>query len=81
MSTKYVNVFVIGAGASVDYGLPVWAALRELLIENIKKNGLSEFPPGVTNRFLNELEQIGPGKKYQTVDEVIRFCCHFNVSR
>ena len=71
MSTKYVNVFVLGAGASVDYGLPVWAQLRELLIEDIKKNGLSEFPPGVANRFLNELEQIGPGKKYETVDEVI----------
>ena len=71
MSTKYVNVFVLGAGASVDYGLPVWRDLRELLIEDIKKNGLSGFSIGASNRFLNELEQIGPGNKYETVDEVI----------
>ena len=71
MSTKYVNVFVLGAGASVDYELPVWDELRELLIEDIKKNGLSGFSPGASNRVLNELEQIGPGKKYATVDEVI----------
>ena len=71
MSTKYFNVFVLGAGASVDYGLPVWCELWELLIEDIKKNGLSGISAGASNRFLNELEQIGPGKKYETVDEVI----------
>ena len=71
MSTKYVNVFVLGAGASVDYGLPVWRELRELLIEDIKKNGLSGFAPGASNRFLDELEQIGPGKTFETVDEMI----------
>ena len=71
MSTKYVNVFVLGAGASVDYGLPVWCELWELLIEDIKKNGLSGISAGASNRFLNELEEIGTGKKYATVDEMI----------
>ena len=71
MSTKYVNVFVLGAGASVDYGLPVWAELKELLTKHFRENRVSTISTEKSNRYLEELEEIGPGKKYATVDEMI----------
>ena len=71
MSTKYVNVFVLGAGASVDYGLPVWAELKELLTEHFRENRANTISTEKSNRYLEELEEIGPGKKYATVDEMI----------
>ena len=71
MNNKYINIFVLGAGASVDYGLPVWSELRELLIEYLNKNTASIISPDVSNRFLEELKEIGTGKKYATVDEMI----------
>ena len=71
MNNKYINIFVLGAGASVDYGLPVWSELRELLIEYLNKNTASIISPDVSNRFLHELQQIGTDKKYATVDEMI----------
>ena len=71
MNNKYINIFVLGAGASVDYGLPVWVELRELLIEYLNKNTASIISPDVSNRFLHELQQIGTDKKYATVDEII----------
>ena len=71
MSTKYVNIFVLGAGASVDYGLPVWAELKELLTEHFRENRASTISPEKSNRYLEELEEIGTGKKYATVDEMI----------
>ena len=71
MSKKTVNIFVLGAGASVDYGLPVWDELKDLLIEEILNNGEVVISPDVTNRLRHELEDIGPGRKYETVDEMI----------
>lgn len=71
MNAKYVNMFVLGAGASVDYGLPVWADLRDMLIEEIETNEKTIISSDVTTRFLNELKEIGPGKKYTTVDDMI----------
>ena len=71
MSTKYFNVFVLGAGASVEYGLPLWCELSELFVEEIKKNRASVVSPDLSYRFLEELEEIGTGKKYSSVDEMI----------
>ncbi len=71
MTKRYVNVFVLGAGASVDYGLPVWDKLKELLIEEITINGAVVISSDVTNRLLRKLEDIGPGRTYETVDEMI----------
>ncbi len=71
MTKKCVNIFVLGAGASVDYGLPVWDQLKDLLIKEITINGAVVISSDVTNRLQHELEEIGPGKKYETVDEMI----------
>ena len=70
MNTKYVNVFVLGAGASVDYGLPVWCELSDLLIHHIEENKAT-ISSADMSIFLGELGQIGTCKKYRTVDELI----------
>ena len=70
MSKKFVNVFVLGAGASVDYGLPIWCELSELLIRHIEENK-AQIPAADVSILLRELGQIGTGKKYTTVDQMI----------
>lgn len=70
MNTNFMNIFVLGAGASVDYGLPVWSELGDLLIQNIEENKATILSADVSN-LVGELGQIGKGKKYRTVDEMI----------
>ena len=62
MATKRVNIFVLGAGASVDYGLPVWDRLKDLLIEELSSGGAVVISRDGTNRLLCELEEIGPAE-------------------
>ncbi len=71
MNTKCVNVFVLGAGASVDYGLPVWCELRSMLIKYLNDNMECLGSYKNTNSFIEELPAVGPCKKYPTVDNLI----------
>ncbi len=71
MTAKCVNIFVLGAGASVDYGLPVWNKLREQLMEYLNANRECLGSPAITNHFIEDLKEIGEDKKYRTVDELI----------
>ena len=71
MNTNYMNIFVLGAGASVDYRLPVWSELKELLTEHFKEDRGGTISPEKSNRYLEELEEIGPSRRYATVDEMI----------
>ena len=71
MSTKFANIFVLGAGASVDYGLPIWCELSDLLIQQVTEIEARKFSLDIWNRLVGELEEIGSGKKYSTVDEMI----------
>lgn len=63
------KIFILGAGASVDYGLPVWNNLSSLI-----KNYLNS-EEGKSNQFNKEilewLDLIGEDKKYKTLDECI----------
>lgn len=63
------KIFILGAGASVDYGLPVWSDLA-LLIKNYL-----ESEKGRSNQYKKEilewLDLIGEDKKYKTLDECI----------
>lgn len=63
------KIFILGAGASVDYGLPVWANLS-FLIQNYLSSEEEK-----NNKFNKEifewLDLIGENKKYKTLDECI----------
>ena len=69
-TTRRLNIFVLGAGASADYGLPMWAELRDLLIAHIGGRR-SETSSDISATLLAGLFQVGENKKYETIDKMI----------
>lgn len=69
LGKEKTKIFILGAGASIDYGLPVWSDLASLI-----KNYL-ESEKGKDNQYKKEilewLDLIGEDKKYKTLDECI----------
>ncbi len=63
------NVFILGAGASVDYGLPVWRELSLLIKKQIENGVENQYKHG--NDILSWMDKVGPEKEYFTVDECI----------
>lgn len=64
------NIFFLGAGASVEYGLPTWNDLTE----KIKGELLSDRGDRFFHKkeLLDWVEKSGEGKKYPTIDECIK---------
>lgn len=65
------DILILGAGASKEYGLPVWRDLAEIVGEEIKndKDGKYKFHAEV----LEWMGKVGPekDKEYKTIDECI----------
>lgn len=63
------KVFILGAGASVDYGLPVWGSLGSLVKDYLDSE------KGKDNIYKKEilewLDLIGEDKMYDSIDECI----------
>lgn len=64
------NIFVLGAGASVDYGLPVWKDLSNLLVEKVSEDAKDNYKH--KKEILEWLEKVGENKAYETIDKCIR---------
>lgn len=64
------HILVLGAGASVDYGLPVWSDLSFLIAEKINKD--KEHRYQYKKEILDWVDKVGEKKKYNTIDECIK---------
>ena len=65
------KIFILGAGASVDYGLPVWANLSSLISDYLGGE------TGKSSQYKKEISEwldlVGEDKKYKTLDECIYY--------
>ena len=71
LSQNITKLFILGAGASADYGLPMWDELIELLKAKINSN--KEMPFIHKDKIFSWLEKTGKGKQYKTIDECIYY--------
>lgn len=63
------NIFILGAGASKDYGLPLWGELSEMIVQEIEKPDSSTYKN--KRQIMEWVEMVGKGKKYTTIDACI----------
>lgn len=80
---RSADLFILGAGASVDYGLPTWDGLKDQMLSDlpyIQPKDLwganSAAPEGIAwsnplNAAKRIVQEVHPDKKYQTIDEAI----------
>jgi hypothetical protein len=63
------HIFILGAGSSVDYGLPIWKELSNLIKTKIgnDNDGLYKY----RKEIIDWLDKVGDNKKYETIDECI----------
>ena len=61
---------LLGAGASVDYGLPVWKDLASLIKEEINKDHGSLYQ--YKKEILAWIEKVGENKEYPTIDQCLQ---------
>lgn len=64
------HIIILGAGASVEYGLPVWLELSSLIIKKIDNDSTQKYK--YKGEIKAWLEKIGEGKEYMTLDECIQ---------
>ena len=65
------KIFVLGAGASAEYGLPMWDELVELIKEKLQDENFSE-DIQFKKEILEWVDKVGEGKEYSTIDKCIQ---------
>lgn len=63
------NIFILGAGASKDYGLPTWKELDSKIKSKLKNSGTTHYSQA--RDVLKWLEKVGDENEYKTIDECI----------
>lgn len=67
---KDINrILILGAGASVEYGMPLWRELATLIKKKIDQDTSNSYK--YKNEILDWIAKIGKGKSYATIDECI----------
>src|SRR3989338_393643 len=69
LSSNIRHIFILGAGASVDYGLPTWKELDNLIKTKIENDKNDQYK--YRKEMLDWLNKIGEDGKYKTIDECI----------
>ncbi len=64
------HILILGAGASVDYGLPVWKDLDLLIRDKISKDSENYYK--YKKEILAWIDKVGPENVYQTIDQCIK---------
>jgi hypothetical protein len=65
------HILILGAGASVDYGLPTWKELESQIKDKIINDKGDQY--NNKKEILDWLNKVGNLKKYKTIDECIKF--------
>ncbi len=63
------NLFILGAGSSVDYGLPTWNQLADLIKNKINNDSNNKY--NYKTEIIEWLDMVGDNKSYKTIDECI----------
>ncbi|MFA6338980.1 MAG: hypothetical protein WCW87_02905 [Candidatus Paceibacterota bacterium] len=69
LNNKIEHLLILGAGASVEYGLPTWKELDQLIKDKI--NSDKEVRYKYHKEILAWIDKIGENKEYNTIDECI----------
>lgn len=69
LGDNVVHLFVLGAGASVEYGLPLWGELGNLIEDHLSQSTKNNIKH--KKEILEWLSFVGEKKKYRTIDECI----------
>jgi hypothetical protein len=67
LSTEYL--FILGAGASVEYGLPLWKDLDSLIRNKLNNDSGNSYQ--YKKEILAWIEKIGTNKEHKTLDQCI----------
>ncbi len=69
LRSAVTDILILGAGASVEYGLPVWKHLGELIKQKIQADHSDAY--GYKAEILEWIDKIGDDKAHKTLDQCI----------
>jgi len=69
VNNEVEHILILGAGASVPYGLPTWKNLSLLIKEKINKDKQNIY--SYKKEIIDWIDKVGDGKQYDTLDKCI----------
>lgn len=63
------HLLILGAGSSVDYGLPIWVDLSNLIQKKLEENEEGKYV--YKEEILAWINKVGEKKEYATIDECV----------